>query len=58
MYLKGDTNMADPENDARGQYAPSQADRKTTSVQSAKPTVLTGSEYATVYRDQPGKKAS
>ncbi len=50
--------MADPENDAKGQYAPSQADRKTTSVQSAKPTVLTGSEYATVYRDQPGKKAS
>lgn len=49
--------MANPENDAKGQYAPSQADRKATGVHSAKPTVITGSEDATEHRDPPGKKA-
>lgn len=34
--------------DARGQYARSQADRKATGVISAKPTVVTGSEDATM----------
>lgn len=48
--------MANPEDDAKGQYAPSQADRKSTGVHSAKPTVITGSEDATVHRDPPGKK--
>lgn len=49
--------MADPKTDARGQYAPSQADRKAGGVHSAKPTVITGSEDATVHRDPPGKKS-
>lgn len=48
--------MSDPEKDAKGQYAPSQ-DRKANGVVSAKPTVITGSEDATVHRDPPGKKA-
>ncbi len=49
--------MSNPEKDAKGQYAPSQADRKANGVVSAKPTVITGSEDATVHRDPPGKKA-
>lgn len=49
--------MPNPEDDAKGQYAPSQADRKASGVHSAKPTVITGSEDATVHRDPPGKKA-
>ena len=49
--------MSKPEDDAKGQYAPSQADRKATGVHSAKPTVVTGSEDATVHRDVPGKKS-
>lgn len=49
--------MANPEDDAKGQYAPSQADKKASGVHSAKPTVITGSEDATVHRDPPGKKA-
>ncbi|GGG13421.1 hypothetical protein GCM10010924_48210 [Rhizobium wenxiniae] len=48
--------MSNPKDDAKGQYAPSQADRKATGVHSAKPTVITGSEDATVHRDPPGKK--
>ncbi|MEB2846734.1 hypothetical protein [Endobacterium cereale] len=49
--------MSHPEDDAKGQYAPSQADRKASGVHSAKPTVITGSEDATVNREPPGKKA-
>jgi len=49
--------MPNPEDDAKGQYAPSQADRKASGVHSAKPTVITGSEDATVHRDLPTKKA-
>lgn len=49
--------MAHPEDDAKGQYAPSQADRKASGVHSAKPTVITGSEDATVHRNPLGKKA-
>lgn len=49
--------MSNPEDDAKGQYAPSQAERKASGVHSAKPTVITGSEDATVHRDPPGKKA-
>lgn len=49
--------MPNPEDDAKGQYAPSQADRKASGVHSAKPTVITGSEDATVHRDPPTKKA-
>lgn len=48
--------MTKPEDDAKGQYAPSQADRKASGVHSAKPTVVTGSEDATVNRTPPGKK--
>lgn len=48
--------MANPKDDAKGQYAPSQADSKASGVASAKPTVITGSEDATVHRDPPGKK--
>lgn len=45
----------DVENDAKGQYAPSQADPKASGVASAKPTVLTHSEDATVHREPAGK---
>jgi len=48
--------MTDSEKDAKGQYAGSQADRKADGVHSAKPTVITGSEDATVHRTPPGKK--
>jgi len=48
--------MGKPEDDAKGQYAPSQADRKANGVHSAKPTVVTGSEDATVNRTPPGEK--
>jgi hypothetical protein len=47
--------MANPEKDAAGQFAKSQADRKSSGVASAKPTVITGSEDATVNKN-PGKK--
>ncbi len=50
---KGST---DPQRDAAGQFAPSQADRSADGVASAKPTVVTGSEDATAHRDPPGKK--
>jgi len=36
--------MGNPHDDAKGQYAPSQADRKSNGVVSAKPTAVTGSE--------------
>lgn len=48
--------MASPENDAAGQYAPSQADPKASGVASAKPTVITGLDDATAHRDPAGKK--
>lgn len=53
--FEGDVPMPNPRDPAKGQYAPSQGDRKATGVQSAKPTVVTGSEDATVHRDPPGK---
>lgn len=46
----------DVENDAAGQFAPSQADRQADGVASAKPTVVTGSEDATAHRDPPGNE--
>ncbi|NKL32625.1 hypothetical protein GFL49_02025 [Rhizobium leguminosarum bv. viciae] len=49
--------MGNPKKDAAGQFAKSQADRKSTGVASAKPTVITGSEDATVNKNPPGKKA-
>ncbi|WP_106796651.1 hypothetical protein [Rhizobium sp. H4] len=48
--------MGNPEKDAAGQFPKSRADRKATGVASAKPTVITGSEDATVNRNPPGKK--
>ncbi|MBX5212953.1 hypothetical protein HJB90_07595 [Rhizobium sp. NLR10a] len=48
--------MANPEKDAAGQFAKSRADRKASGVVSAKPTVITGSEDATVNKRPPGKK--
>jgi hypothetical protein len=48
--------VADPKSDAKGQFAPSQADRKADGVHSAKPTAVTGSEDATVHKRPPGKK--
>ncbi|MBY5570062.1 hypothetical protein HFO55_22890 [Rhizobium leguminosarum] len=50
--------MANPEKDAAGQFANSRADRKSSGVASAKPTVITGSEDATVNKNPPGKKKS
>lgn len=49
--------MAKPQDDAKGQYAPSQGDRRATGVHSAKPTVITGSEDATAHSDPPKKKS-
>ena len=48
--------MSDVEKDAKGQFAKSVADRKSTGVHSAKPTVITGSEDATVHEAPPGQK--
>lgn len=48
--------MAKPQDDAKGQYAPSQAVPHATGVHSAKPTVVTGSEDATINRTPPGQK--
>ncbi|WP_075290150.1 hypothetical protein [Pararhizobium arenae] len=45
-----------PESHAKGQFAKSQADRKSTGVASAKPTVITGSEDMTNHRTPPGRK--
>ncbi|WP_082597566.1 hypothetical protein [Rhizobium sp. Root708] len=48
--------MTNVEKDATGQFAKSVADRKSSGVSSAKPTVVTGSEDATVHKTPPGKK--
>ena len=48
--------MSDTEKDAQGQYAESQADPKSSGVHSAEPTVITGSEDATMNRTPPGHK--
>jgi len=45
-----------PENDAKGQYAKSQAKPQPDGVMSAKPTVVTGSQDATVHKTPPGQK--
>lgn len=50
-------NRAKIHKDAEGQYAKSKADRKSSGVASAKPTVITGSDDATKHRTPPGKKA-
>ncbi|WP_028749067.1 hypothetical protein [Rhizobium mesoamericanum] len=42
--------------DAQGQFAPSQAKRDSTGVSSAKPTVVTGSEDATVNKVSQRRK--
>ncbi|WP_310417778.1 hypothetical protein [Mycoplana sp. BE70] len=47
---------AGPEKDARGQFAKSQADRESTGVDSAKPTVITGPEDVTGHRTPPGEE--
>ena len=44
--------------DAKGQFAGSQADPRSTGVASAKPTVVTGSEDATAHRTPPGQKGA
>lgn len=48
--------MGNPKHDAKGQFAPSQADRKADGVHSAKPTVITGSDDATVHNKSPPSK--
>ena len=48
--------MSDVEKDAKGQFAKSIADPKSTGVHSAKPTVITGAEDATVHKTPPGQK--
>lgn len=48
--------MPDIEKDAKGQFAKSVADRKSSGVHSAKPTVITGSEDATEHKTPPGEK--
>lgn len=44
------------EQDAKGQFAESQADGRSSGVASAKPTVITGSEDGTAHKAPPGKK--
>jgi hypothetical protein len=44
------------EADAKGHFAPSQADPKADGVASAKPTVVTGSEDATANKWRPDQK--
>lgn len=44
---RGPSDAMKKRDDARGQYAPSQADRTSTGIASAKPTVITGSEDVT-----------
>ncbi|WP_018900478.1 hypothetical protein [Rhizobium sp. 2MFCol3.1] len=41
---------------AKGQFAKSVADRKSSGVHSAKPTMITGSEDAREHKTPPGKK--
>ena len=53
---KAENRPSTAEGDARGQFAPSQADRQADGVASAKPTVVTGSEDATAHRNPPGRK--
>lgn len=48
--------MSKPEDDPKGQYAPSQADKKASGVHSPKPTVVTGSLDVTVNRTPPVQK--
>ncbi len=50
------SEMSDVEKDAKGQFAKSVADRGSSGVHSAKPTVITGSEDATEHKTPPGKK--
>ncbi|TCV73688.1 hypothetical protein EDE05_104160 [Neorhizobium sp. R1-B] len=54
--MKKNHSGTGPEADAKGQFAKSQADRKSSGVHSAKPTVITGSEDATAHRNPPGTK--
>lgn len=44
-----------PEQDARGQFGKSQADRKASGVAAAKPTVITHSEDSTAHNVPPGQ---
>lgn len=48
--------MSNPKDDAKGQFAKSEGDRKASGVHSAKPTVITGSEDATAHKIPPGQK--
>ena len=45
-----------PESDAKGQYGKSRAKPQPDGVISAKPTVITGSQDATVNKAAPGEK--
>ena len=54
--MKKNHSGTGPEADAKGQFAKSQADRKSSGVHIAKPTVFTGSEDATANRIPPGTK--
>ncbi|MBP1842757.1 hypothetical protein J2046_001011 [Rhizobium petrolearium] len=54
--MKESQSPRSPETDAKGQFAKSQADRKSSGVHSAKPTVVTGSEDATAHRNPPRRK--
>lgn len=53
-----DSKQPDPDLAIKGQFAPSQADRKASGVLSAKPTVITGTEDATSARDAPSAKTN
>lgn len=52
----GPSDALKTRDDAKGQYARSQADRRSTGVASAKPTVITASEDVTGHRTPPGRK--
>lgn len=56
--MKESQSSSRPEADAKGQFAKSQADRKSSGVHSAKPTVVTGSEDATAHSHPPNKEGA
>ncbi|WP_377296785.1 hypothetical protein [Rhizobium sp. SGZ-381] len=50
-----DNDAATIRQDAKGQFGKNQGDRKASGVDSAKPTVITGSEDATAHKEPPGQ---
>ncbi|MCJ7995448.1 hypothetical protein J5N58_14785 [Rhizobium cremeum] len=54
--MTSNTHAKQKRKEIEGQFAPAQAGGKNDGVASAKPTVITGSEDATVHKWPPGTK--